>query len=54
MATAALLRLDSAATVHALGNAGTQSAGLWQFLEAGTMTKHLHAGRAAEAGRAGR
>ncbi len=50
MAAAALLRLDAAATVHALGNAGTQSAGLWQFLEAGTMTKHLHAGRAAEAG----
>ncbi|MDS4031848.1 MAG: MmgE/PrpD family protein [Candidatus Contendobacter sp.] len=50
MATAALLRLDASATVNALGNAGAQSAGLWQFLEAGTMTKHLHAGRAAEAG----
>ncbi|MCB1776685.1 MAG: MmgE/PrpD family protein [Candidatus Competibacteraceae bacterium] len=50
MATAALLGLDRATTVHALGNAGAQSAGLWQFLEAGAMTKHLHAGRAAEAG----
>jgi len=50
MAVAALLRLDAPATVHALGNAGAQSFGLWQFLEAGTMTKHLHAGRAAEAG----
>jgi len=50
MATAALLRLDLRSTVHALGNAGAQSAGLWQFLEAGTMTKHLHAGRAAAAG----
>jgi len=50
MAAAALLHLDPAATVHALGNAGAQSSGLWQFLEAGTMTKHLHAGRAAEAG----
>jgi 2-methylcitrate dehydratase PrpD len=50
MATAALLQLDTRATVDALGNAGAQSAGLWQFLEAGTMTKHLHAGRAAEAG----
>ena len=50
MAVAALLHLDQPATVHALGNAGTQSSGLWQFLEAGTMTKHLHAGRAAEAG----
>ena len=50
MAAAALLGLDEAATVHALGNAGTQSAGLWQFLETGAMTKHLHAGRGAEAG----
>jgi len=50
MATAALLGLDFAAAVHALGNAGAQSAGLWQFLETGAMTKHLHAGRAAEAG----
>ena len=29
---------------------GTQSSGLWQFLETGAMTKFLHAGRAAEAG----
>jgi 2-methylcitrate dehydratase PrpD len=50
MAVAALLQLEPAQIVHALGNAGTQSSGLWQFLEAGTMTKHLHAGRAAEAG----
>jgi 2-methylcitrate dehydratase PrpD len=50
MAAASLLALDEAQTVHALGNAGTQSAGLWQFLETGAMTKHLHAGRAAEAG----
>jgi 2-methylcitrate dehydratase PrpD len=50
MTTAALMQLNAPATVHALGNAGAQSAGLWQFLEAGTMTKHLHAGRAAEAG----
>ena len=50
MATAALLGLDMTMTVHALGNAGAQSAGLWQFLEAGAMTKHLHAGCAAEAG----
>ncbi len=50
VAAASLLGLDVAATVHALGNAGTQSAGLWQFLETGAMTKHLHAGRGAEAG----
>jgi 2-methylcitrate dehydratase PrpD len=50
IAVASLLGLDDAQCVDALGNAGTQSAGLWQFLETGAMSKHLHAGRAAEAG----
>lgn len=50
MAAASLLGLDEPTMVHALGNAGAQSSGLWQFLETGAMTKHLHAGRAAEAG----
>lgn len=50
MAAADLLGLDDEQTVHALGNAGSQSSGLWQFLETGAMTKHLHAGHAAEAG----
>lgn len=50
MAAASLLGLDAAQAQHALGNAGTQSAGLWQFLETSAMSKHLHAGRAAEAG----
>ena len=50
MAAAGLLQLDAPATVHALGNAGAQSSGLWQFMDTGAMTKHLHAGRAAEAG----
>jgi 2-methylcitrate dehydratase PrpD len=50
LAAANLLGLDEAATVHALGNAGTQASGLWQFIETGAMSKHLHAGRAAEAG----
>jgi len=50
MCAATLLDLDDEATVNALGNAGTQSAGLWQFLATGAMSKHLHAGRAAEAG----
>ena len=50
MTAATLLRLPDETTVHALGNAGTQSAGLWQFLETGAMSKHLHAGRGAEAG----
>lgn len=50
MAVAELLELDDDQTVHALGNAGTQSGGLWQFLKTGAMSKHLHAGRGAEAG----
>lgn len=45
-----LLGLNADQMVDALGNAGTQSSGLWQFLETGAMSKHLHAGRAAEAG----
>ncbi len=50
MAAATLLGLDEDQTVHALGNAGSQSAGLWEFLDTGAMTKHLHAGHAAQAG----
>ncbi len=50
MAVAGLLHLDETQTVHALGNAGSQSAGLWEFLDTGAETKHLHAGRGAEAG----
>jgi len=49
-AAGSLLGLDEAQMVDALGNAGTQSAGLWEFLATGAMTKHLHAGRGAEAG----
>ncbi|MEG3620220.1 MmgE/PrpD family protein [Magnetovibrio sp. PR-2] len=50
MAGAHLLGLSDEQAVHALGNAGTQSAGLWQFMATGAMSKHLHAGRGAEAG----
>ncbi|MDP1628040.1 MmgE/PrpD family protein [Parvibaculum sp.] len=50
MAAGELLGLNDEATVDALGNAGSQSSGLWQFLETGAMTKHLHAGHAAQAG----
>jgi len=50
MVAASLLGLDDAQATHALGNAGTQSAGVWEFLATGAMSKHLHAGRAAEAG----
>jgi 2-methylcitrate dehydratase PrpD len=49
-AAAALTGLDDERTVWALGNAGTQASGLWQFLDEGAMSKHLHAGRAAESG----
>jgi 2-methylcitrate dehydratase PrpD len=50
MAAATLLGLDEDQSVHALGNAGSQSSGLWEFLDTGAMTKHLHAGHAAQAG----
>jgi len=50
MAAAELLDLSLEQCVWALGNAGTQSSGLWEFLEDGAMSKHLHAGRAAQSG----
>ena len=50
MAAASLLQLDAAQTLDALGNAGTQASGFWQFMESGAMSKHLHAGRACESG----
>lgn len=49
-AAAELLGLDDERTVWALGNAGTQSSGLWEFLASGAMSKHLHTARAAESG----
>jgi len=49
-AAGSLLGIDAQAMVDALGNAGDQASGPWQFLESGAMTKHLHAGRAAAAG----
>ena len=42
-----LMGLSHQQMVWALGNAGSQSAGLWQFIIDGAMTKHLHAGKAA-------
>lgn len=50
MAAATLLELDEEGCVWALGNAGTQACGLWEFLATGAMSKHLHSARAAEAG----
>ena len=46
-ATAKLLGLSVEQTVHALGSAGTQAAGLWEFIEDGAMSKQLHPGKAA-------
>ncbi|MBP2046190.1 MmgE/PrpD family protein [Methanobacterium aggregans] len=42
--------LDLDETVNALGLAGTQAAGLLESDHAGTMGKHLHAGKAAQSG----
>ena len=43
------LRLDAARTVHALGIAGTQAAGL-MAAQYGAMVKRMHAGRASQSG----
>jgi 2-methylcitrate dehydratase PrpD len=45
-----LLGLDRERLVWALGNAGTQASGLWQFNDEGALTKPLHPGRAAANG----
>jgi 2-methylcitrate dehydratase PrpD len=50
MGCAELLSLSDEEAVHALGNAGTRTGGLWEFRETGAMSKQLHAGGAAEAG----
>jgi 2-methylcitrate dehydratase PrpD len=49
-ACASLLGLDPERTAWALGLAGTQGAGLWAFNADGTMSKRLHAGKAAHSG----
>lgn len=47
-AAAKALGLDAQKTAHALGHAGTQAAGLWQFLDDKAATaKALHPGKAA-------
>ncbi len=46
-AAAKVLSLNEEETRHALGSAGTQAAGLWEFLQDGAMSKHLHPGKAA-------
>jgi 2-methylcitrate dehydratase PrpD len=42
-----LLNLTPDQMLHALGSAGTQAAGLWEFNADGAMSKHLHPGKAA-------
>ena len=46
-AAGSTLRLTSAQMLDALGTAGTQAAGLWEFNADGAMSKHLHPGKAA-------
>jgi 2-methylcitrate dehydratase PrpD len=45
-----LLRLTPAQMLNAFGSAGTQSAGLWEFLRDGADSKQLHTAHAAAAG----
>lgn len=46
-AAGSILKLNAAQMRDALGSAGTQAAGLWEFNTAGAMSKHLHPGKAA-------
>ena len=46
-AVAKLLRLDAERMQHALGSAGTQAAGLWEFLRDAADSKQLHTAKAA-------
>ena len=45
-----LLRLNADEMLHAFGSAGTQSAGLWEFLRTAADSKQLHTAHAAGAG----
>ncbi|RTQ92934.1 MmgE/PrpD family protein [Lysinibacillus telephonicus] len=47
VAVAKLLNLSEIQIIEALGSAGTQAAGLWEFIEDGAMSKQLHPGKAA-------
>ncbi len=49
-ACASLMKLSTEQCAWALGLGGTQGAGLWAFNADGTMSKRLHAGKAAHAG----
>jgi 2-methylcitrate dehydratase PrpD len=45
-----LLKLDAGRMLHAFGSAGTQAAGLWEFLRDAAHSKQLHTAHAAGAG----
>jgi len=45
-----LLRLDAPTMLHAFGSAGTQAAGLWEFLRDAADSKQLHCAHAASSG----
>ncbi len=47
VAAGVILGLDEGQMLDALGSAGTQAAGLWEFNADGAMSKHLHPGKAA-------
>jgi 2-methylcitrate dehydratase PrpD len=47
---ARILGLNAEQTASALGSAGTQAAGIWAFNSDGSMSKSLHAGKAAQGG----
>ena len=49
-AVGSLLRLNAEQMLNAFGSAGTQSAGLWEFLRDGADSKQLHTAHAAGAG----
>jgi len=49
-AVARLLKLSPEQTLHAFGSAGTQAAGLWEFLRDAADSKQLHAANAAAKG----
>jgi 2-methylcitrate dehydratase PrpD len=46
-AAGSLMKLSAGEMLDALGSAGTQAAGLWEFNADGAMSKHLHPGKAA-------
>ena len=49
-AVARVLELDADRTQHAMGSAGTQAAGLWEFLRDAADSKQLHTAKAAADG----